>query len=190
LITALPPISSIPTKIDDEKEIIVVKKFQEYRQFKVNWSERDTEGWTNYREKNYNEVILPMAIKSNIISYTNEHKGYVSFTDQFVRFMIKAARRKVKIRTNSPLLLGSLAIIEYYTTIEVANYLGLTYEEFYDLPSKEPDRLRVIFDLGETVHRLINSDFYERIVKMQEEQMKERAEFRKRVSGHNRLIGR
>jgi hypothetical protein len=125
-----------------------------------------------------------MAVKSNIIHYTDEHEDCVSFTDQFVRFMIKAARRKAPIRTNSPLLLGSLAIIEYYTTIEVANYLGLTYEEFYDLPSREPDRLKAIFDLGETVHRLINSDLYERIAKMQEERMKERSEFRKRVLGH------
>jgi hypothetical protein len=47
----IPPTSSIPIKVDDEKEGIVVKKFQEYRQFKVNWSERDIEGWINYREK-------------------------------------------------------------------------------------------------------------------------------------------
>jgi hypothetical protein len=31
------------------------------------------------------------------------------------------------------------------------------------------------------VHRLINSDFYERLALVQEEQMKERAEFRKRI---------
>jgi hypothetical protein len=54
--------------------------------------------------------------------------------------MINAARRKVAIRTNSPTLLGSLAIIAYYTTIEVANYLGLTYEEFCDLPGLRESR--------------------------------------------------
>ena len=39
----------------------------------------------------------------------------------------------------------------------------------------------MIFDLGELVHRLINSDFYERVAIAQEEQRKERAEFRKRI---------
>ena len=176
--TTIPPIS---TKTDEEKESALINKFREYRQFKINWAERDIEGWINYREKNYDEIILPVAVKSNIVYHTDEHKDYLSFTKRFVRFMTNAAQRKAAIRINSPLLLGSLATIEYYTTIEVAKYLGLTYEEFYNLPAKDPDKLKKIFDLGEIVHRLINSDVYERIAKMQEEQMKERAEFRKRI---------
>jgi hypothetical protein len=63
----------------------------------------------------------------------------------------------------------------------VAIYLGLTYEEFYNLPTKNPDKLRMKFDLGEIVHLLINSDIYEQIKKAQEEQMKDRAEWRKKV---------
>jgi hypothetical protein len=181
--TTNPPISSIPIKIDKEKERIVLKKFREYRQFNVNWAERDNEGWLNYREKNYNEVILPTAVRSNIIYYTDEHKGYVSFTKQFIRFMNKVAQRETKTRANSQSLLGSLALMEYYTTTKVASYLGLTYEEFHDLPSRDPERLRMIFDLGETVHRIINSDFYARIAQVQEERRKERAEWRKRVLG-------
>jgi hypothetical protein len=39
----------------------------------------------------------------------------------------------------------------------------------------------MIFDLGEIVHLLINSDIYEQITKAQEEQMKDRAEWRKKV---------
>jgi len=71
--------------------------------------------------------------------------------------------------------------MEYFTATEVANYLGLTYEEFLDLPIKDPNKLRIMFDLGEVVHRLINSDFYERVTLLLEEQKKERAEWRKRV---------
>lgn len=174
--TTIPP---IPTKINEEKERILINKFREYRQFKVNWAERDGEGWINYREKNYNEVILPIAIKSNIISYTNEHEGTASFTDQFISFLIKAAQ--VKKTIDKQKLLGSLAFMEYYAAAEVANYLGLTYEEFCSLPSKDQDKLKIIIDLGEIVHRLINSEIYERLALAQEEQMKERAEFRKRV---------
>ncbi len=70
-------------------------------------------------------------------------------------------------------MLKRFAFIEYYTTTVVAIYLGLTYEEFYNLPTKDPDKLRMIFDLGEIVHLLINSGIYE--------QMKDRAEWRKKV---------
>ena len=174
--TTIPP---IPTKINEEKERILINKFREYRQFKVNWAERDGEGWINYREKNYKNVILPIAIKSNIISYTNEHEGTVSFTDQFISFLINAAQAKKTIDKQK--LLRSLAFMEYYAAAEVSNYLGLTYEEFCSLPSKDPDKLKLIIDLGEIVHRLINSEIYERLALAQEEQMKERAEFRKRV---------
>ena len=47
--------------------------------------------------------------------------------------------------------------------MKLSNYLGLTYKQFYNLPTKDPDKLKVIFDLGEVVHRLINYDFYERL---------------------------
>jgi transcription initiation factor IIE alpha subunit len=41
--------------------------------------------------------------------------------------------------------------------------------------------LKKIFDFGEFVHRLINSDIYGQMAEMQDEQMKERLEFRKNV---------
>ena len=47
--------------------------------------------------------------------------------------------------------------------------------------TKDPDKLRMIFDSGEIAHLLINSDIYEQITKAQEEQMKDRAEWRKKV---------
>jgi hypothetical protein len=34
----------IPTKIDEKKENKLINKFREYRQFNVNWAERDGEG--------------------------------------------------------------------------------------------------------------------------------------------------
>jgi hypothetical protein len=176
LITTIPP---IPTKID-EKENKLIKKFREYRQFKINWAERDNEGLLNYRERNYNEVVMPVALTSNIICHPNEHEVNVSFTDQFVRFLLRPSQARTTISDKSKLL-GSLASMEFNAATEVAIYLGLTYEELCNLPTKDPDKLKVIFDLGEIIHRLINSDFYERLAKAQEEQMKERAEFRKRI---------
>ena len=63
-------------------------------------------------------------------------------------------------------MLKRVAFIEYYTTTVVAIYLG--YEEFYNLPTKDPDKLGMIFDLGEIVHLLINSDIYEQITRQEE----------------------
>lgn len=170
----------LPIGIDEEKERTLINKFLEYRQFKVNWVERDSEGWFRYREKNYSEVILPVAIKSNIVCYMDEYKVNISFNDKFIGFIVKSSHIKKTVNDKSKLL-GRLALIEYYTTIGVANYLGLSYEEFYNLPSKDPDKLKMIFDLGELVHRLINSDYYEHVAVAQEEQRKEREEFRKRI---------
>jgi hypothetical protein len=122
-----------------------------------------------------------MAIKSNILYYTDEDGANVSFTNRFIEFLTRSSRARSTINVDNLKSLGNLAFMEYLTTTEVAYYLGLTYEEFFDLPIKDPNKLKAMFDLGEVVHRLINSDFYERVVLMQEEQMKERAEWRKRV---------
>jgi hypothetical protein len=168
-----------PIRIDEKKERILIDKFREYRRFKIDWAERDSEGWLNYRQKIYNKVILPMAIKSNIINSTDEQEANVFFTDRFIRFITKIHHDKTTIDNQK--LLKRFAFIEYYTTTVVPIYLGLTYEEFYNLPTKDPDKLRMIFDLGEIVHLLINSDIYEQITKAQEEQMKDRAEWRKKV---------
>jgi hypothetical protein len=173
--TKIPP---LPSKIDEKKESKLVNKFREYRQFNANWAERDGEGWINYREKNYHGIIIPLAIKSKILYYTDKHKVNTSFSNQFIGYMIKTSKARCTINDNE---LDSLASIEYYTTTTVANYLGLTYKEFYNLTTKDPDKLRVIFDLGEVVHRLINYDFYERLALAQEEQMKDRAEWKKRI---------
>lgn len=172
-------LTTTPIRIDEKKERILIDKFREYRRFKIDWAERDSEGWLNYRQKIYNKVILPMAIKSNIINSTDEQEANVFFTDRFIRFITKIHHDKTTIDNQK--LLKRFAFIEYYTTTVVAIYLGLTYEEFYNLPTKDPDKLRMIFDLGEIVHLLINSDIYEQITKAQEEQMKDRAEWRKKV---------
>ena len=122
-----------------------------------------------------------MAIKSNILYYTDEDGANVSFTNRFIEFLTRSSKARSTINVDNLKSLGNLAFMEYLTTTEVANFLGLTYEEFFDLLIKDPNKLKAMFDLGEVVHRLINSDFYERVALVQEEQKKGRAEFRKRI---------
>jgi hypothetical protein len=90
-------LTTTPIRIDEEKERILIDKFREYRRFKIDWAERDSEGWLNYRQKIYNKVILPMAIKSNIINSTDEQEANVFFTDRFIRFITKIHHDKTTI---------------------------------------------------------------------------------------------
>jgi hypothetical protein len=67
-----------------------------------------------------------------------------------------------------------------YPTID-SPITRLTSEQFYNLPSTDPNKLRLIFDLWELVHRLINSDIYENLAQQQDEQMKARSDWRENV---------
>jgi hypothetical protein len=88
------------------------------------------------------------------------------------------AQASKNIKINNPNLEKekTLLFVEYNTTIEVSKYIGLTSEQFYNLPSTDPNKLRLIFDLGELVHRLINADIYEDLAIPQDEQMKARSD--------------
>jgi hypothetical protein len=80
-----------------------------------------------------------VAIKSNILYYTDEDGANVSFTDRFMGFLISPSKDRFKrtVDDNKPRLLGNLGSMEYYTTTKIAIFLGLTYEEFFDLPARQ-----------------------------------------------------
>ena len=73
-----------------------------------------------------------MAIKSNILYYTDEDGANVSFTNRFIEFLTRSSKARSKINVDNLKSLGNLAFMEYFTTTEVAKYLGLAYEEFLD----------------------------------------------------------
>lgn len=118
-----------------------------------------------------------MALKSKIV-YEVDNGRSISFTDAFTSFMTEASKNRKSI---NPKLQSDQLFVEYYTTSEVAKYLGLTYENYYDLPTKDPKYFKENIWLRRVVHRLINSDIYGQMAEMQDEQMKERLEFRKNV---------
>ena len=117
-----------------KRKKILITKFTEYRKFNVNWTKRDPDGRINYRDKYYNDVILSMALKSKIV-YEVDNGRSISFTDAFTSFMTEASKNRKSI---NPKLQSDQLFVEYYTTSEVAKYLGLTYENYYDLPTKDP----------------------------------------------------
>ena len=170
-----------PIKIDDkgEKEQALIKKFIEHRDFNVSWANNNIEEWMSHREKYGKEVLIPMAVKLKIVTEP-DNEGNVSFTEKFLYYIAEASKN---IKMNNPNLEKekSQFFIEYNTTVEVSRYMDLTSEQFYNLPSSDPNKLRMIFDLGELVHRLINADIYEDLSAQQDEQMKERSEWRESV---------
>jgi len=118
-----------PIKIDNEKEKeqTLIKKFIEHRDFNVSWANNNAEEWMNHREKYGKEVLIPTAVSSIIVTEP-DNEGNVSFPNL----------EKEK----------TLLFVEYNTAIEVSKYIGLTSEQFYNLPSTDPNKLRLIFDLG------------------------------------------
>ena len=117
-----------------KRKKILITKFTEYRKFNVNWTKRDPDGRINYRDKYHNDVILPMALKSKIV-YEVDNGRSISFTDAFTSFMTEASKNRKSI---NPKLQSDQLFVEYYTTSEVAKYLGLTYENYYDVITKDP----------------------------------------------------
>jgi hypothetical protein len=71
--------------------------------------------------------------------------------------------------------------IEYDLAYIVAKYMGLTYKEFCQLPSSDPEKCRLIFDLEDLVFRLINAETFIEQAKEWNELIHEREEFRKRI---------
>jgi hypothetical protein len=133
----------------------------------------------NHRRSYSKEVLIPMAVSSKIVTEPDK-EGNVSFTENFLYCIAETSKN---IKMNNPNLEKEKRqfFIEYNTTVEVSRYMGLTSEQFYNLPSSDPNKLRMIFDLGELVHRLINADIYEDLAAQQDEQMKERSEWRDSV---------
>ena len=95
-----------------------------------------------------------MAVKLKIVTEP-DNEGNVSFTEKFLYYIAEASKN---IKMNNPNLEKekSQFFIEYNTTVEVSRYMELTSEQFYNLPSSNPNKLRMIFDLGELVHCLNN----------------------------------
>jgi hypothetical protein len=47
--------------------------------------------------ENYDEIIVPMAIKSNIIYYTDEEGANVPFINRFMEFLTRSSKAEVQL---------------------------------------------------------------------------------------------
>lgn len=77
--------------------------------------------------------------------------------------------------------------MEYGFVQIISSYLGVKEgEEYYNLPSEDPDLLKVIFEMSELVFRLKDSDIhpekYHEIEEQQNERLRQRREFKDRIN--------
>src|SRR5918992_1401432 len=71
-------------------DLLIKKKFLDHREWNVNETNKDFESmerWMEMRTKYTGDVVIPFAIKHNIVMYPdeNDHK-YIGFTDRWVEF--------------------------------------------------------------------------------------------------------
>jgi hypothetical protein len=65
-------------------------------------------------------------------------------------------------------------------------YIGIEGNDFWNLPRRDPDKLRQIFELSEMVFRLLDNDIdpetWEMREKQQDEILKQRKEFKDKIN--------
>lgn len=172
---------SLPTQ-----ELEIGKKFFEHRDFHYNWTQRDTEEWMNHRDKYCKDILVPEAVKLKLIYYVdeNDHNGSVDFTSEFTKFnhIAVSQRRNRFSKKQTEMMESDHFFIEYHLAYIIAMYTGLSYEEFCRLPSSNPDKCRLIFDLEDLMFRLINAEKFMKRAEEEEEMLREREEFRRKIN--------
>jgi hypothetical protein len=166
-----------------KEEIEINKKFFDHREFHVAWARRDLSEWMAYHEAYGRHTLIPKAVELKIVYYPDkDDHDYINMTPEFARFNSEMASKRLPF--NDEVVNSSNSChtsIEYDLTYIVAKYLGLTYEQFCKLPSSDPEKCRLIFDLEDLVFRLINTEKFIEQAKEQDELIREREEFRRRI---------
>lgn len=77
------------------------------------------------------------------------------------------------------------AFVEYGFVQIIPRYIDITDKDFYNLPRRDPEKLKTIFELSQMVFRLLDSDYnkeeWDKITRQNEEMLKEREEFRRKA---------
>jgi hypothetical protein len=162
-----------------KEEIEMSKNFFDHREFHVTWAKRDPYEWMAHRERYGKEILIPKAVELRIVYYPdkNDH-DYIYLTPEFVRFNHEMMSSREPFNDQVE---NSHTFIEYDLAYIVAKYTGLTYKEFCKLPSSDPEKCRLIFDLEDLVFRLINAERFIEQTKEWNELIQEREEFRERI---------
>lgn len=172
---------------------LVRKKWAEWRRFDIGWSNKDIDKWLAYKDKRGPE-LTETAIKWKIFQHPKRDKGdedkeNISFTREFQSYWKPSM--KYLFDANETILDDVVrkgefsAFVEYGFVQIIPRYMGIADKDFYNLPRRDPEKLKVIFELSQMVFRLLDSDYnrkeWDKITKQNEEMLKEREEFRKKA---------
>jgi hypothetical protein len=172
---------------------LVRKKWAEWRRFDIDWSKNDIDKWLAYKDKRGPE-LTETALKWKIFCHPKkdngeENKESVSFTREFQSFW--RPEMKYLFDANDPIMDDIIrnkefsAFAEYGFVQIIPAYIGMDNKDFYNLPRRDPEKLKTIFELAQMVFRLFDNEFnegnWDKIGERQEEMLKEREEFRKKA---------
>lgn len=174
-------------------DVLVRKKWAEWRRFDIHWSNNDIDNWLAYKDKR-GPKLTETALKWKIFCHPKkdngeENKESVSFTREFQSFW--RPEMKYLLDVNEPIMDDIIrnkefsAFAEYGFVQIIPAYIGIENKDFYNLPRRDPEKLKTIFELAQMVFRLFDNEFldghWEKIGEQQEEMLKEREEFRKKA---------
>lgn len=180
----------------ESDDSLVRKKWVEWWKFNKEWPTRsydDFDNWLKYQDKRGPE-LRDIAIKWKIFHYPkkdnkDEDRENISFTPEFQSFW--RPKMKFLFHVNEGVLDNVVrnkefsAFVEYGFVQIISQYIDVYDKDYYDLPRSNPEKLKTIFELSRIVFRMfdneLNDGFWDRVGKQQEEILKERAEFKKKI---------
>jgi hypothetical protein len=180
-------------KIMVSNDSLVRKRWVEWKEFNEQWGSRsfdDFEKWLEYRDK-ISIQVQENAIKWNIF-INHEKEQSVSFTAQFrsywkplLKFLLDANEKTLDSIPPSV----CMSFIEYGFVQIISKFIGIEDKQYFNLPRRDPDKLRQIFEISELVFRLLDNDInhgcWEKMGEAQDEMIRERMKFKEGINKNN-----
>ena len=172
-------------------DTLVTKKWAEWRIFDIEWSKNDLDKWLEYKDKRGPE-LADIALRWKIFHHPKkdngeEDKENISFTREFQSYWKPSMKYLFDVNET---ILDDVALkrefsafVEYGFVQIIPRHIGLDDKDFYNLPRRDPEKLKTIFELSQMVFRLLDSDYnkeeWDKITRQNDEMLKDRAEFRR-----------
>ena len=166
------------------------------KKFDKQWAKRsyeDFDKWLQYENK-IGPGLVDIALKWKILYHPikdgKEDKEHISFTPEFqsywrseMRFLFDANEKildKVVAR-------GELsAFLEYGFVQIISEYIGMDRPQYNNLPRRDPDKLKTLFEVSEIVYRELDNTIdkgkWDKKAEAQDEMLKERKNFKDKIS--------
>lgn len=180
------------TEMDETNEPVdklVRKRWKDWKEFNYQWSHDSYDSIYRYWE--YVHIRTPELHETGIkwkIIYQPRKDNY-AFTREFDSYwkpIMKSLLDTNESNMDNIFRNQELSpVIEYCFVQIVAKYIGIEVEQFYNLPRRDPDKLRTLFEVSEMVYAMkdytINREGWIKRNEGVMEMLKERREFKEKI---------